>query len=319
MSFLDGLFTRTVNDSLEVYDEQIAGDTTISPGYLYQYEGSDDDVTLTLETLALAAVAGKRFAVKVFTPADTPPGGTLTIAVPGGMSIEDDDGEQVQEVTLEGDQIEGNYREWLCDDAGHWMMVVGAAGGGAVAVPPASTYENGGAQELSLVGMSGMLADVQKTTIAKNGTDVANRVSLNLIEGLGIKLTVADNTVPAVDRVDATIAEQALATGFAWSANAATIDVSAAKNFAATNTLTGNSTLTLSNGADGMNGVIHVKQDGTGSRTLAFTIAGRTVLKDLNVADTNPLVTANSITEYHYYFVTIAGTAYCRIFKVFLQ
>lgn len=108
------------------------------------------------------------------------------------------------------------------------------------------------------------------------------------------------------------------ATNFAWSSNAATIDVSLGHNFTATNALAGNSTLTLSNGVDGDNGLILVKQDST-ARTLTFTISGRTVLKDLNVPDTNPLSTASSITMYQYFYVTTVSTAYVVLNKVFLQ
>lgn len=109
------------------------------------------------------------------------------------------------------------------------------------------------------------------------------------------------------------------ATNFAWSSNTATVDVSLAHNFTATNTLTGNSTITLSNGVDGCNGLIYVKQDGTGNRTLTFTISGRTVIRDLNTPDTNPLGAANSITVYQYYYVTIASTASVMLTKAFLQ
>lgn len=105
-------------------------------------------------------------------------------------------------------------------------------------------------------------------------------------------------------------------TGFAWASNVASIDVSLANAFAATNTLTGNSTLTLTGGADGMNGVIFVKQDGTGSRTLGFTVSGRTVYRDVGVPDTNPFPAASSITMYQYFFVTVDSTAIVVINKL---
>lgn len=108
------------------------------------------------------------------------------------------------------------------------------------------------------------------------------------------------------------------ATAFAWSSNAASLNVAAGHNFAASNTLTGNSTLTLAGGVDGCQGMIFVKQDATGGRTLAFTIAGRTVRKDLNVPDTNPLATANAETVYQYFYYTLAGTPCVMLNKVYL-
>ena len=100
-------------------------------------------------------------------------------------------------------------------------------------------------------------------------------------------------------------------TNFTWVANAASIDVSLARDFRATNTLGGNSALTMTNGVDGCYGLIYVQQDGTGNRTLAFTIAGRTIIGDLNVPNPPPpLGTANSQTVYQYsYYTSPAGVA----------
>lgn len=102
-------------------------------------------------------------------------------------------------------------------------------------------------------------------------------------------------------------------TNFAWSSNAATLDVANGGNFVATNTLTGNSTLTLSNGVDGAQGDIYVKQDGTGGRTMGFTVSGRTILRETGSADSNPQTAANSLTGYTYEFRTINSTAYVVI------
>lgn len=102
---------------------------------------------------------------------------------------------------------------------------------------------------------------------------------------------------------------------FAWASNAASIDVSTCNDFAASNTLTGNSALTLLNGIDGCQGTIYVKQDGTGSRTLSFTVSGRTILRDESATDSNPQSAANTLTCYSYDFKTIAGTAYIVIVR----
>jgi hypothetical protein len=108
------------------------------------------------------------------------------------------------------------------------------------------------------------------------------------------------------------------ANSFTWSSNAATLNTAGGGDFTATNTLTGNSTLTLTNGVDGAQGLVYVKQDATGGRTITFTITGRTILRDANSVDDNPESTANSLTVYSYHYVTVAGTACTRITRVFL-
>lgn len=107
-------------------------------------------------------------------------------------------------------------------------------------------------------------------------------------------------------------------TTYTLSSNAATLDIAAANDFAPTNTMGGNTTLTLSNGADGSQGTIYVKQDGTGGRTLTFSVASRTIIRDANSSDDNPQSGANSQTAYSYHFYTAVSTAYIRITKVFI-
>jgi hypothetical protein len=107
-------------------------------------------------------------------------------------------------------------------------------------------------------------------------------------------------------------------TAFAFASNAATLSLLTSKNWAASNTLTGNSTITITNGAEGDYGTIYVRQDGTGGRTLTFTVAGRTILRDANAIDDNPQSFNSTITAYNYQFVTMVGGVYVRITKVFL-
>jgi hypothetical protein len=107
-------------------------------------------------------------------------------------------------------------------------------------------------------------------------------------------------------------------TAFAWASNAATLSLLTSKNWAASNTLTGNSTITITNGVEGDYGTIYVRQDGTGTRTLTFTVAGRTILRDANAIDDNPQSFNSTITAYNYQFVTMTGGVYIRITKVFL-
>lgn len=157
-----------------------------------------------------------------------------------------------------------------------------------------------------------------RQTVALAGVEVGTRRRLNLIQGSNVTLTVVDN--PGSDRVDATIAASGgpseTPVGFAFAANAASLDVSVARNYAATNTLTGNSTITLTNGTEGSWGTILVRQDATGSRTLTFTVAGRTQYRDLGVPDTTPYPAANGFTYYQYYFVTVNSVAQVIINKI---
>lgn len=65
-------------------------------------------------------------------------------------------------------------------------------------------HENGGADEISVAGLSGELADAQPITVRKNtGVDVGTRSRLNFIEGTNVTLTVSDDA--GSDEVDITI------------------------------------------------------------------------------------------------------------------
>lgn len=148
-----------------------------------------------------------------------------------------------------------------------------------------------------------------------NPTVVALESATTRVNVAAAAAPTAGQVLTAVDATHATWQAAAGAivapTNFTWAANIATIDVSLARDFRATNTMGGNSTLTLSNGVDGCFGLIYVQQDGAGNRTLAFTIAGRTIIGDLNVPNPPPpLGTANSQTVYQYsYYTSPAGVA----------
>jgi len=108
-----------------------------------------------------------------------------------------------------------------------------------------------------------------------------------------------------------------LFTAFAWATNAASIAVAGfGAVWAASNTLTGNSTLTLTGGVDGVMLRVYVKQDATGSRTLTLSIAGRTILRDSGVSDDNPAAGVNAVTAYEIEFLTIIATASVRVRKM---
>jgi hypothetical protein len=107
-------------------------------------------------------------------------------------------------------------------------------------------------------------------------------------------------------------------TQFSWTAGAATLSLLTSKNWANSVAMAVNSTITITNGVESDYGTIYVKQDVAAAHTLAFTISGRTVLRDANSIDDQPQQTNGAITAYNYQFVTIAGTPYIRLTKVFL-
>ena len=58
----------------------------------------------------------------------------------------------------------------------------------------ASDHQNGGGDEISVAGLSGMLADAQLVGVRKNSTgSTFTRQRLNFIEGSNVTLTVADD------------------------------------------------------------------------------------------------------------------------------
>lgn len=66
-------------------------------------------------------------------------------------------------------------------------------------------HEDGGADEIAVTGLSGLLADAQKVTVRKNtGADVGTRARFNFIEGTGVTLTIIDDSVGG--EIDVTIA-----------------------------------------------------------------------------------------------------------------
>lgn len=71
-------------------------------------------------------------------------------------------------------------------------------------------HEQGGADEISVAGLVGVLAQAQQVIIRKNsGANVGTRKRLNLVEGSNVTLTVADDA--ADDEIDVTIAAGGLA------------------------------------------------------------------------------------------------------------
>lgn len=88
--------------------------------------------------------------------------------------------------------------------------------------------------------------------------------------------------------------------------------------------LGGSTTLNFTAFAAGRQGNIMVKQDGTGSRSLAWTVAGAssptgfTLVKDTSLSDLNPQTAANSVTVYSYAMFALGGTNYLQLSKSLL-
>lgn len=101
-------------------------------------------------------------------------------------------------------------------------------------------------------------------------------------------------------------------------AGAVNVDVAATNTHKLTQ-LVANTALTFIKFIDGLQGTITVRQDGLGGRTLSFAAAGRTVLKDVGVANLNPQAALDSVTEYAYSFGTVDAFAYVMVAKTELD
>jgi hypothetical protein len=106
---------------------------------------------------------------------------------------------------------------------------------------------------------------------------------------------------------------------FAFTAGAVSLNVSTSLDFAASDPLTEDSAITLTNGTDGRRGRIYVIQDSTGGWDLTFAAAGRTLLLEEGAIDTSPGGGAGAITVYDYDFQTIDGTDYLVIRRTLLD
>ena len=107
-------------------------------------------------------------------------------------------------------------------------------------------------------------------------------------------------------------------TSFEWNDGAADLDISAGRDFAASSTLTQNTTLTLSNGFDGAEGTIWVAQDSVGGWLMTVVADGWTVLREAPFIDDDPGAAPNELTQYHYTFMTVAGAKYVVLERTYL-
>lgn len=96
------------------------------------------------------------------------------------------------------------------------------------------------------------------------------------------------------------------------SGSSAVTDVTVNNDFVAA-VLTADTDISLSNGYDGAQGTIHVKQDAVGGHNLTFSSGDRTILRPSPDFDSSPNPAAGSITRYRYHLLTIDGIAYAVV------
>lgn len=157
MSLLDNLFRQTAGAELVVSPSTVDSSAAIAPGFLYEVSGGLADVTLTMPALDVAAMTGKRIAIKLVGMPEGAPG-DVTVVVPGSATIEDEFGTFGSSVTIVGGRSAPIYREWFCTPGGAWLAVTPPVTG---FVPAAATYENGGPHEISVAGLAGVLVTPQ--------------------------------------------------------------------------------------------------------------------------------------------------------------
>lgn len=101
-------------------------------------------------------------------------------------------------------------------------------------------------------------------------------------------------------------------------ASSVTLNVAASNDFVI-GTLTGAISISFSNSAAGKQGVIIVKQDGSGGRSVTLNAPSTfTIVKDSNLSDLSASSSANSLTMYAYSMFTAGGSNYLQIAKSLL-
>lgn len=136
-----------------------------------------------------------------------------------------------------------------------------------------SNHENGGTDEISVNGLSGVLSDPQNIVAAYNGTSVGTRPILNFIPGANVGITVADNTTGS--RADITIAASVTA--------APSVAISAGTNSASSGTV---SFINSNNVSFGMNT--------SGGITASVGIDGVVFSAGTNSQNTGTVIFSNS-------------------------
>jgi hypothetical protein len=218
-------------------------------------------------------------------------GGAKRIVVAGGANVE-----------LAGSPVPTPGQALIATDATHAGFAALPAGLALTAAAPTQ--------------ITVTTAAVGGDTAAAHGDNV-HSVATAAPAALAVGGANVQGSAATLARSDHVHAVLGAANAFAWATNAASIAVAGVGGvWAASNNLTGNSTLTITGGVDGVRLSLYVKQDGTGSRTLTLSIAGRTIRRDTGISDDNPAAGINLITAYEIEFATIVGTASVRVRKM---
>lgn len=144
-----------------------------------------------------------------------------------------------------------------------WVQV------GGIGIPPAdhaAEHQNGGGDEISVAGLSGVLADPQ-VPITENVQDIAGAmatdstsIDFNYDDGAGTLTAEVKGGAPQLSPDTITLTDGATVT---WA-------TAGARQNNARVTLGGNRTLDITGEVDGATGLLIVIQDGTGGRTLTL-------------------------------------------------
>lgn len=129
----------------------------------------------------------------------------------------------------------------------------------------ASEHQDGGADEINVTGLSGLLADRQKIQISTNGTEVAISSGINFIPGTNV--TLSGSYSPANGRVDVTINSTG-GGGGGYALEPATVTIQANKGISA-------STLTITSLSPGIMHIVAGSSNvATGLVSLSTEVTG---------------------------------------------
>lgn len=136
-----------------------------------------------------------------------------------------------------------------------------------------------------------VLTDIA-TALASGGAAIAALTT----HAAGQALTLGRVTVDAILEAPTVVAY----------ASTVTLDTSIKNDFVI-GSLTGNIAITLSNPAAGRQGLIAVRQDATGGRTVSIAASGYTNYRDINTPDLAAASGVSTITVYAYAMVVVGG------------
>lgn len=158
------------------------------------------------------------------------------------------------------------------DNATEWVLTaitptwVQVGGNGLIPAVHATSHQNGGSDEISVAGLSGVLADPQ-VPITENVQDIVGAL---FIDNSDLDLTYDDGTESIVATIKPSAAPLSPATVTLTDGATVTWATAGARQNNARVTLGGNRILDITGEVDGATGLLIVIQDGTGGWTLTL-------------------------------------------------